>query len=334
LSIFEAFASRGRFESAGAAAPDEFYDAYAFDVEARSTWRRAFRRFCRHRLAVAGVFVLAFMISAGLLAGEVAPYPYHYGSVDALSSPPTWSHPFGTNQLGRDYLSDVLHALGTEVQLLLLVALLGTTIGTVVGAVSGYFGGVADDVFMRLTDVFLIIPTLVTLLVAAAYLHANTLFRVSALLGCLLWMPVARQVRGACLAIREREYVAAARAVGASDLRIILRHVLPNAVDAIAVSATIMLAGAVIVETAIAFLFGSGISIYVTQHAEERTLPSLGDVMAAASQEGVYHWWGILFPGLVIIFIIVPIYFIGDGIRDALDPASGRASRRPRKVES
>lgn len=312
--------------SAGAAAPEEFYDAYTFDVEARSTWRLAFRRFRRHRLAFVSVFILALTITAGLLAGQLAPYPYHYGSLDALSSPPTWSHPFGTDQLGRDYLSDILHALGTEVRVLLLVAVLGTTLGTVFGAVAGYFGGTVDNVLMRFTEVLLILPALVTLLVAAAYLHANTLFRVSALLACVLWMPVARQVRAACLTIRERDYVAAARAVGASDRRIILRHVLPNAVDAIAVSATVMIAGAVILETTIAFLFGSGISFYVRSQAAQRTLPSLGDVMAAASQEGVYHWWGIVFPGLVIILIIVPIYLIGDGIRDALDPSGGRTA--------
>jgi peptide/nickel transport system permease protein len=178
---------------------------------------------------------------------------------------------------------------------------------------------------MRFIDVLLIIPALVILLVAAAYLHADTLFRVSALLACWLWMPVARQVRAACLTIREKDYVAAARAVGASDLRIILRHVLPNAVDVIAVSATVMIAGAVILETTIAFIFGSGISFYVTSHAQ-RTLPSLGDVMAAASQEGVYHWWGIAFPGLVVILLVVPIYLIGDGIRDALDPSGGRTA--------
>jgi peptide/nickel transport system permease protein len=312
--------------SAGAAAPEEFYDAYTFDVEARSTWRLAFRRFRRHRLAFVSVFILALTITAGLLAGQLAPYPYHYGSLDALSSPPTWSHPFGTNQLGRDYLSDILHALGTEVRVLLLVAVLGTTLGTVFGAIAGYFGGVVDNVLMRFTEVLLILPALVTLLVAAAYLHADTLFRVSALLACVLWMPVARQVRAACLTIRERDYVAAARAVGASDLRIILRHVLPNTVDVIAVSATVMIAGAVILETTIAFLFGSGISFYVTSQAAQRTLPSLGDVMAAASQEGVYHWWGIAFPGLVIILLIVPIYLIGDGIRDALDPSGGRTA--------
>ncbi|MBA3734962.1 MAG: ABC transporter permease subunit [Actinobacteria bacterium] len=316
--------------SVGAASPDEFYDAYTFDVEPRSLWVRAFHRFFRHRLAVASLVILGFIFAVGLLAKQLAPYPYQHLSIDALSSPPSWSHPFGTNQVGDDYFSDVLHGLGTEVRIVLFVAFFGTTIGTLIGALSGYFGGLLDNVLMRLTDVLLTMPPLVTLLVAATYLHANTLFRVALLLAGLLWMPVARQVRATCLSIREREYVEAALAAGASDVRIIARHVLPNTIGTLAVAATVMTVSAVILETTIAFLLGAGISGYVTSHTERR-LPSLGDVMASASQEGLYNWWGIVFPGLAIVFLIVPIYFIGDGIRDALDPA-GRLKGAPRRA--
>ena len=265
----------------------------------------------------------------GLLASKLAPYPYQHLSIDALSSPPTWSHPFGTNQVGRDYFSDVLHGLGTEVRIVLLVAFFGTTIGMLLGAIAGYFGGPLDNVLMRLTDLLLIMPPLVTLLVAAEYLHANTLFRVSVLLAALLWMPLARQVRATSLSIREKEYVEAARAAGATDFRIILRHVLPNAIGSVAVAATVMIVSAVILETTLAFLFGAGISGYVTSHSQGK-IPSLGDVIASASQEGLYNWWGIVFPGLTIVLLIVPVYFIGDGIRDALDPASStRIAPRP-----
>jgi hypothetical protein len=140
-------------------------------------------------------------------------------------------------------------------------------------------------------------------------------------------MPIARIARSTTLSLREREYVEAARAMGASDLRIIRRHILPNTVRPIIVAASVMTAGAVILETTLSFL-GVGISRYA-QGRTDTQLPSLGDVAAAATGEGLFNWWGILFPGLAILLIVVPIYFIGDGIGDALDPTGRLAARTP-----
>ena len=158
--------------------------------------------------------------------------------------------------------------------------------------------------------------------------HADTLFKISALLACLLWMPLARIARSASLALREREYVEAARAMGASDVRIIVRHILPNALGSVSVAATVMASAAVILETTLSYL-GLGISGY--RGRTDTTLPSLGDVMASATNEGLFNWWGIVFPGLAIIFIVMPIYFVGDGIRDALDPTQRRSVSAPAK---
>jgi hypothetical protein len=180
----------------------------------------------------------------------------------------------------------------------------------------------------------LTLPPLITVLVAAAYLHTDTLFKVAVLLAVLLWMPIARIVRASCLSLREQEYVDAARAMGASDLRIIVRHVLPNAVGAVSVAATVMAAGAVILETTLSYL-GLGLNRYYGGRTD--TTASLGDVMAAAANEGLFNWWGILFPGLAIVFIVAPIYFVGDGIRDALDPTQRRhvdVRRRKRRRSS
>jgi ABC-type dipeptide/oligopeptide/nickel transport system permease subunit len=312
---------------AAPAAPSEPEDEYGFAGEAVGEWSRVWRRFVRHRLAFASLIVLAAVFAAGLLAAHVAPYGYLEVNPTALSSAPTWAHPFGTDQIGRDYFSRVLFGIGTEAQIVLLVALFGTLTGTLVGALCGYFGGAVDNVLMRFTDLLLTLPPLITILVAATYLQVNTLFKVSVLFAALLWMPIARIARSTTLSLREREYVEAARAMGASDLRIIRRHILPNSLRPIVVAASVMTAGAVILETTLSFL-GVGISRYA-QGRTDTQLPSLGDVAAAATGEGLFNWWGILFPGLAILLVIVPIYFIGDGIGDALDPTGRLAARTP-----
>ena len=242
MSSQGAAAGRGFALSVGAAAPEEFYDAYTFNPESRSIWARARRRFLHHRLALAGLVLLVALFSAGLLAGHLAPYGYGEINPNTLSQAPSWAHPFGTDQLGRDYFSRVLYGMGTEARVAMLVALLGTLVGMTIGVCAGYFGGLLGESLMRFTDLLLTLPALITVLVAAAYLHATTTFKVALLLSCLLWMPMARILRGACLSLREREYVEAARAVGASDLRIIVRHILPNAIGSVTVAVTVMTA--------------------------------------------------------------------------------------------
>lgn len=331
LSAREASAGRRFAVSVGAAAPNEFYDAYTFDVEPRSTWARAWDRFLRHRLATVSLVVLAVLFIVGLLAGHLAPYGYLEVNIKALSQAPSWHHPFGTDQIGRDYFSRVLYGIGTEARIAMFVAVCGTFVGALVGVVAGYFGGAVGEVLMRLTDLLLTLPPLVVVFVVAAYLHVTTALTVSLLLSGLLWMPLARIIRGVSLELREKEYVEAARAMGASDLRIILRHILPNAIGSIAVAATVMTAGAIVLETTLSYL-GFGISKYARG---EQRIPSLGDVMADANVEGLFHWWGLFFPGLILVLMLMAIYFVGDGLRDALDPtdrrptASAKKARRP-----
>jgi peptide/nickel transport system permease protein len=299
---------------------------FEFAVAPQSYWGRARRRFFRHRLAAFSLFLLAALFLVGFLAPTFAPYQYDAVNIQALSQAPSWSHPFGTDQEGRDYFSRVLLALGTEARIALVVGAVITLVGTFVGAVAGYFGRWLDNVLMRATDVFLTVPPLVTILVAATYLNITTVYKVAVVIGCLLWMPIARVARSTCLTLREQEYVEAARAMGASDARIIFRHLLPNTVGPVAVSATLMTAAALILEVTIAYL-GFGIAAVV--RSQTRT-PSIGDVMTAARDEGLYHWWGLFFPGLVLVLLIAPICFVGDGLRDALDPTE-RRNVRPRK---
>jgi ABC-type dipeptide/oligopeptide/nickel transport system permease subunit len=310
------------FLSAGAAAPDEFYDLYTMDLQAEGQWARARRRFMRHRLAVASLVILTIVFVLGFLANYIAPYTYDQIDVNALNSAPSWAHPFGTSQIGRDYFSRTLFGIRTEAEMLLIVAFVGTLIGTLVGAAAGYLGGFTDSVVMRLADLLLTVPPLVTVLVAAAFLHTDTLAKTSVLFAVVLWMPVARVVRSASLVVRQQEYVEAARAMGASDRRIIKNHVLPNVIGAVAVAASVLAASVVILETTLSFL-GLG-RVALAGGRTDATLPSLGDVLAGAQGEGLFNWWGIVFPGVAVILIVAPIYFIGDGIRDALDPTQRR----------
>ena len=310
------------FLSAGAAAPDEFYDLYTMDLEAEGQWARARRRFMRHRLAVVSLAILIGVFSVGFLANHIAPYTYDEVNVNALSKAPSWAHPFGTSQIGRDYFSRTLLGLKTDAEIALIVGLVGTLIGTMVGAAAGYLGGFADAVVMRVADLLLTVPPLVTVLVAAAFLHTDSLAKTALLFSALLWMPVARVVRSASLVVREHEYVQAARAMGASDARIIRHHVLPNVTGAAVVAASVLAASAVILETTLSFL-GLG-HVAFAGGRTDANLPSLGDVLAGAQTEGLFHWWGIVFPGIAVILIVAPIYFVGDGLRDALDPTQRR----------
>ena len=256
-------------------------------------WARARSRFLNHRLAVVSLGLLVVLFSVGFLAGHLAPYGYGEINPEALSQAPSWAHPFGTNQTGRDYLSRVLFGIGTGARSDLGGLLWHAGRNNDSGVCAGYFGGRLGEALMRFTDLLLTLPALVTILVAAAYLHTTTTFTVALLLSCLLWMPTARILRGVCLSLREMEYVDAARAVGASDLRIIVRHILPNAIGSITVALTVMTANAIVLETTLAYL-GFGIPIYSSNAPKPQA--SLGNVISDANVEGLFHWWGTLLP--------------------------------------
>jgi ABC-type dipeptide/oligopeptide/nickel transport system permease subunit len=298
------------------------YEA-GLNIEARSQWGYVWRRFVRHKLAMASAAVLAVIFLIAIFAPQVAPYRYDEIDLEALYSPPhfeTWNllspqnHLFGTDLLGRDYFSRVIYGIRTSVWVALVVAGLSTVIGTAIGAVAGYFGGWGDNLLMRITDLFLTLPTLAVLLVAAAYLGQGDPMRVAIILALLFWTPLARIVRGIFLSLREKEYVEAAKALGSPDRRIIIRHMLPNTLGPIIVNATLLIATAILVEAALSFL-GFGI---------QPPTPALGKLIDDGQSEGLKLWWLVTFPGLVIVLIALCINFIGDGLRDALDPTQRR----------
>ena len=285
-------------------------------VKPRSQWYYVRTRFLRHRLAVTSLLVLIVIALISIFADRVAPYRYDELDLLNIASPPTTKdhHWFGTDLLGRDYLSRVIYGIRTSLWVALLVAGLTTMIGTAVGATAGYFGGTIDNLLMRLTDLVLTLPTLAVLLTASVYIGQGDPVRVGIILAFLFWTGLARIVRGVFLSLREKEFVEAARAAGARDSRIIVRHLLPNAVGPIIVAMTLIIATAILVEAALSFL-GFGI---------QPPTPALGKLIAEGQTQGFESWWLVTFPGVVIVIIALAINFVGDGLRDALDPTQRR----------
>jgi ABC-type dipeptide/oligopeptide/nickel transport system permease subunit len=301
-----------------ASAEDDVYLAHesGLELQARSQWGYALRRFLRHRLAMGSLVVLLSLAVVAIFADFFAPYPFDEPDFLNITIPPTTEgkHYFGTDFLGRDTLSRVIYGLRTSLWVALVVSLLATLIGTTIGAVAGYFGGWVDNGLMRLTDLVLTLPGLAVLLTLSVYLGQGDPLRVAVILALLFWTGFARIVRGTFLSLREKEFVEAAKASGAGDARIIVRHMLPNAVGPIIVNATLIVAAAILTEAALAFL-GFGV---------QPPNPALGVLIDEGQGEGLKYWWLVTFPGLVIVLIALCINFIGDGLRDALDPTQRR----------
>jgi ABC-type dipeptide/oligopeptide/nickel transport system permease subunit len=309
-------------------------DALAYEagveVKARSQWSYVRMRFLRHRLAVASLIVLILIALVGIFAPQLAPYGYDELDLNNTTQAPTlegW-HLFGTDLLGRDYLSRVMFGIRTSLWVAVFVALLATAIGTAVGALAGYYSGRVDNLLMRLTDLILTLPGLAVLLTASVFFGADDTevslgpltvtipqpMKIGVILALLFWTVAARIVRGLFLSLREKEFVEAAKAAGAGDARIILRHILPNCVGPIVVFTTLIIAAAILIEAALSFL-GFGI---------QPPNAALGKLIAEGQGQGFNLWWLVTFPGLVIVVIALCINFVGDGLRDALDPTQRR----------
>ena len=291
---------------------DEALQREGLEAESRSLWKLFRRRFFRHRLAMVSLVVFLGLTLAGLFADYIAPYAFEELDLANRDSPPTLEgfHIFGTDQLGRDYFSRVLYGTGTSVRVAVVVSILSVAIGTIVGAVAGYYRGWIDNVLMRFVDLVLSVPFLAGLLTLVAFLGRGSPYRVAVIIALLLWTTIARIVRGSYLSLREKEFVEAAKASGASDARIIFRHMLPNTLGPIIVNATLTVALAIQLEAVLSFL-GFGI---------QPPTPALGKLIDDGSGAMLTSWWLVVMPGLTIVVLCLAINFIGDGLRDALDP--------------
>ena len=280
----------------------------------------AWRRFRRHRLATFGAVMLGVMVLAVLVGPFFYRAPINEIDFKAKLKTPSWAHPLGTDDLGQDLLARMLY--GGRISLAVGVAamLIAITVGTAVGAVSGQSGGTVDNVLMRVTDLFLALPQL-PLLLLIVYLFRDALKKafgpeagvfilIVAVIGGLRWMPVARLVRAQFLSLREKEFVEAARSLGARPLRQMVRHILPNALGPVIVAGSLDVATAILAESTLSFL-GLGFP---------PDIPTWGRILFDAKDNLDFapHW--AIFPGTAIFLTVLSINYLGDGLRDALDP--------------
>jgi peptide/nickel transport system permease protein len=267
-------------------------------------------RLVRNRRGLLGAVVVATMLMAGLLAPAVAPYSYSTQSLLQRLKPPTAAHWLGTDGFGRDILTRVVWGARVSLEIGFLATGLAIVVGTAVGGGAGYFGGAADTAIMRVADVFMSVPALFLILVVVALFGAS-LLNTALIVGLVTWAPVARIVRGECLSLRARDFVDAARALGASHGRILTRHVLVNAVPAIIVQGTLLLGQTILIESGLSYL-GLGV---------QPPTPSWGNMVVEGRQFLASAWWVSTFPGLAIFVTVLGFNLFGDGLRDALDPA-------------
>ncbi len=280
----------------------------------------AWKYFIRHKLAVTGMVIVLLLIVACVIGPQVSPYDVEKSSLRIRYQPPSLEHPFGTDDLGRDMLTRLLFGGRISLSIGLFSMLIAVIIGVTIGSIAGFFGGTIDNVLMRFTDLMLTIPRLFLLIIMAVILRginwpylqeAGGIMAIILVIGILSWMGIARLVRGSFLSLREKEFVEAARSLGLSNARIILRHILPNAISPVIVAATLGLAGAIISESGLSYL-GFGV---------QPPTPTWGNMLRNAQDEMLRgHTWMAIFPGLMIFIIVLSINYMGDGLRDALDP--------------
>lgn len=259
-------------------------------------------------MALAGAAIVLAMVLLALLAPLLARDPGHI-DIALRFQPPSLRYPLGTDDLGRDVLARILY--GARISLLVGFVSVGiaTTIGTVLGALAGYYGRWVDGLIMRFVDIMLCFPSFFLILAVVAFLEPS-IWNIMIIIGLTGWMGVARLVRAEFLSLRERDFVLAVRAAGARDGRIIFRHILPNALSPLLVSATLGVAGAILTESALSFL---GIGV-------QPPTPSWGNMLISGKQTLGTAWWLSAFPGLAILVTVLGYNLLGEGIRDALDP--------------
>ena len=271
--------------------------------------REFWTRLQRNRMAMTGLALVLGLFVVSIGAPWLAPYNPDHIELTQVLMPPSPAHLMGTDTLGRDVLSRIIYGSRVSLKVGFVAVGLATLIGLFVGALAGYYGGWVDQGLMRLVDLMLCFPAFFLILAVIAVLEPS-IWNIMVVIGLTSWMGVARLVRAEFLSLREREFVTAARALGASDTRLILRHMLPNALAPIMVSATLGVAGAILTESAFSFL-GLGV---------QPPTPSWGNILTAGKDNIEIAWWLSVFPGLAILITVMSYNLLGEGIREAIDP--------------
>jgi peptide/nickel transport system permease protein len=267
------------------------------------------KRFSKNKMALAGCAVVGLLFIVSILAPWIAPYDPNHMNLQNVLVPPSGTHLFGTDQLGRDVLSRMIWGARISLKVGFVATGIAILIGAVLGAVSGFYGRWVDAVIMRFVDIMLCFPTFFLILAVVALLEPS-IWNIMIIIGLTGWMGITRLVRADFISLKERDFVLAARAIGASDLRIIFIHILPNAMASILVAATLGIAGAILTESALSFL---GIGV-------QPPTPSWGNILTAGKDNIDIAWWLSLYPGMAILVTVLGYNLLGEGIRDSLDP--------------
>ena len=265
--------------------------------------------FYKNKLALTGSAIVLLLFLVSLFAPWFAPYDPGHIDLQKVLLAPSLNHLLGTDQLGRDVLSRMIWGARISLKVGFVATGLAIILGTLLGAVAGYYGGWIDAVIMRFVDIMLCFPTFFLILAVIAFLEPS-IWNIMIIIGLTGWMGVTRLVRADFISLKERDFVQAARVIGAGDLRIIFVHILPNAMASILVAATLGIAGAILTESALSFL---GIGV-------QPPTPSWGNILTAGKDNIDIAWWLSLYPGLAILITVVGYNLLGEGIRDALDP--------------
>jgi peptide/nickel transport system permease protein len=266
-------------------------------------------RFFRDRLAVAGLAIVLSFFALSILTPVIAPYDPSAIDVDNILASPSAQHLFGTDDLGRDVFTRMLYGAGISLKVGFVAVGIATIIGVLLGSIAGYYGGIVDMVIMRFVDIMLCFPSFFLILAVIAFLEPS-IFNIMAVIGLTSWMGITRLVRAEFLSLKERDFVLAAKTMGARSPRIIFLHILPNAMAPVLVAATLGIASAVLVESALSFL---GIGV-------QPPTPSWGNILTLGQSTLGVAWWLSLFPGMAILITVLGYNLLGEGIRDAIDP--------------
>jgi peptide/nickel transport system permease protein len=295
----------------GASGGPSLTSAAPVEMEYRSLWLDSWRAFRRHRIALACLVMLVLIGVISVFGPMVSSWDAEQINFAAKSQPPSLSHPFGTDELGRDQLVRTMEGGRISLMVALVAVTVAITIGVLIGTVAGYAGDAIDNILMRLVDVFYSMPGLLVAILLLA-LVGQGFWTIVVAIGIFRWMGTARLVRASFLSLKRMEYVEAARTVGVPSHRIAFRHVLPNALSPVIVAATLGIAGAILTESALSFL---GLGFQPPQATWGRML---AEAQSVVINQG--HWWRGLFPGLMIFITVLSVNFVGDGLRDAVDP--------------
>lgn len=268
-----------------------------------------YNRFKKNRLAAAGGVMVLLLFIIAALAPLISPFDPNEIDRNSILEPPGVNHILGTDDLGRDVLSRMIFGSWISLAVGFVAVGIATFIGIIFGALSGYYGGWTDRIIMRFVDIMLSIPTFFLVLAVIAFIGPS-IWNIMIIIGLTSWMGVARLVRAEFLSLKEREFVLAARAIGAGDMRIIFSHIMPNSLSPVFVSAVLGVAAAILVESALSFL-GLGV---------QPPTPSWGNILTLGKDNIEIAWWLSVFPGLAILFTVLAYNLVGEGLRDALDP--------------